>query len=78
VRIVGAIFAAMKAKPNLTVIEGVVRAIRPDAGGYGSNVDIEVSRNVSPEDGGDFLKPKPAAWSPVNFLGFIFGLGWCR
>jgi hypothetical protein len=49
----------MKVKPNLTVIEGVVRAIRPDAGGYGSNVEIEVSRNVSPDDGDDFLKPKP-------------------
>jgi hypothetical protein len=49
----------MKVKPNLTVIEGVVRAIRPDAGGYGSNVEIVVSRNVSPEEAEDFLKPKP-------------------
>lgn len=49
----------MKVKPNLTVIEGVIRAIRPDPGGYGLNVEIEVSRNVSPAEGEDFLKPKP-------------------
>jgi hypothetical protein len=53
-----AIFAAMKVKPNLTVVEGVVRAIQPDPGGYGSNVEVEVGRNISPADDADFLKPK--------------------
>ncbi len=46
----------MKAKPNRTVIEGTVRIIRPDEGGYGSNVEIEVSRNLSPMEDADFLK----------------------
>jgi len=48
----------MQAKPNQTVIEGTVRAIQSDAGGYGSNVEIEVSRNLSPEEEADFLKPQ--------------------
>lgn len=48
----------MLSKPNQTVVEGTVRAIRPDEGGSGWNVEIAVSRNVSPEAGADFLKPK--------------------
>jgi hypothetical protein len=46
----------MLAKPNQTVIEGTVRAIRADEGGFGTNVEIEVDRNVSPSDDADFLK----------------------
>jgi hypothetical protein len=56
---VGVIFEAMKAKPNQTLLEGTVRAIRPDPGGYGSNVEIEVSGNLSPVADADFLKPQP-------------------
>ena len=54
----GAILEGMQTKPNQTVIEGTVRAIRPDPGGYGSNVEIEVSGNVSPVKDADFLKPQ--------------------
>lgn len=46
----------MLAKPNQTVLEGTVRAISTDAGGFGSNVEIEVKRNVSPSDDADLLK----------------------
>jgi len=53
-----AIVAAMQAPPNQTVIEGTLRAIRPDAGGYGWNVEIEVARNLSPLADADFLKPQ--------------------
>lgn len=48
----------MNSKPNQTLIEGTVRAISPDAGGYGANVEVEVSRNLSPVADADFLKPK--------------------
>jgi acyl-coenzyme A thioesterase PaaI-like protein len=48
----------MKAKPNQTLLEGTVRAIHPDAGGYGSNVEIEVSRNLSRVADADFLRPR--------------------
>lgn len=48
----------MQSQPNQTLIEGTVRAIRPDVGGYGWNVEIAVSRNVSPEADADFLKPR--------------------
>ena len=47
----------MTAKPNQTVIEGAVRALRPAEGGCGTNVEIEVRRNLSPLADADFLKP---------------------
>ena len=54
----GAILEGMQSKPNKTLVEGTVRSVRPDAGGYGSNVEIEVSGNVSPVEDADFLKPQ--------------------
>jgi len=49
----------MQSQPNQTVIEGTVRAIQPEAGGYGSLVEIAVSRNLSPAEDADFLKSQP-------------------
>lgn len=48
----------MQSQKNQTVIEGTVRGIRLDKGGYGLNVEIEVSRNLSPVEDADFLKPQ--------------------
>ncbi len=49
----------MLAKPNTTVVEGKVGAIRPHADGWGADVDLEVLRNVSPNKASDFLSPEP-------------------
>ncbi len=47
----------MLAKPNRTVIEGAVRAIRPAKGGVGHDFEIEVRRNLSLGTQEDFIQP---------------------
>lgn len=52
---------AMKAAPNKTILTGRLKTYTPAPDGYGGEVEIEVAANVSPEPGGDFLKPQPGA-----------------
>ena len=47
----------MLAKPNKTVIEGVVRAITPASQGDGHQIEIEVHRNLSHGRSDDFIQP---------------------
>ena len=49
----------MMAQPNETVLEGTVEAVRPQADGWGAEVDFKVNRNVSQGDAKDFLQPRP-------------------
>lgn len=48
----------MLARPNHTVIEGTVRAVRPHPEGQGIAVELTVSKNVSPSEADDFIRPK--------------------
>jgi hypothetical protein len=47
----------MLAKPNKTVIEGAVRAIKPAKDGVGHDFEIEVYRNLSLGHEEDFIQP---------------------
>jgi hypothetical protein len=47
----------MLAKPNRTVIEGAVRAIKPAKDGVGHDFEIEVHRNLSLGHQDDFIQP---------------------
>jgi hypothetical protein len=47
----------MLIKPNKTVIEGTVRAIKPAAEGEGHEVEIQVDRNLSLGSTDDFIQP---------------------
>ena len=47
----------MLAKPNKTVIEGIVRAIAPASGGQGHEIEIQVYRNLSRGRSDDFIQP---------------------
>ena len=49
----------MLVRPNQTVVEGTVKAIRPQPEGWGAEIDLEVQRNLSPVPEDDFLKPQP-------------------
>jgi hypothetical protein len=49
----------MQIKPNSTLVEGLVRAVRPHPEGWGSEVELEVLDNLSPEPAADFLQPAP-------------------
>jgi hypothetical protein len=51
----------MLVKPNKTVVEAKVRAVRPREDGWGADVDFEVLRNVSPSPESDFLRPRPGS-----------------
>jgi hypothetical protein len=46
----------MQIKPNRTVLEGLVREIRPQPDGWGADVDLDVLSNLSPEASEDFLR----------------------
>ena len=48
----------MLAKPNHTIIEGMVRAVRPHPEGQGFAVELAVSKNVSPAEADDFIRPE--------------------
>ena len=48
-------------QPNKTVFAGRVRAIRPDPGGRGTEVELEVLANESPSAERDFLRPAPGS-----------------
>jgi len=47
----------MQVRPNKTIVEGKVCAIQPEKSGHGVEVQLEVSRNVSPKAEDDFLRP---------------------
>jgi hypothetical protein len=47
----------MLVKPNQTVLEGRVEAIRPEPDGWGAEVELRVERNESPSEDEDFLRP---------------------
>ncbi len=51
----------MLIKPNQTHLKGVVRAIHPEADGWGANVELEVMQNESPSEDEDFLQPDPGS-----------------
>lgn len=51
----------MLVKPNRTLLRGKVRAIRPEADGWGAEVDLEVEENLSASEDEDFLRPQPGA-----------------
>ena len=48
----------MLARPNHTVVEGTVRAVRPHPEGQGIAVELTVSKNVSPAKADDFIRPE--------------------
>jgi hypothetical protein len=47
----------MQVRPNTTVVRGKVAAIRPEADGWGAEVDLRVDQNESPNSEEDFLRP---------------------
>jgi hypothetical protein len=47
----------MQVMPNQTVLQGRVRAIRPEADGWGANIELLVVQNESPSEQNDFLRP---------------------
>lgn len=47
----------MLAKPNTTLIEGAVTAIKPAKDGIGHDFEIEVHRNLSLGKDEDFIQP---------------------
>ncbi|HEX8998958.1 MAG TPA: hypothetical protein VGB07_03595 [Blastocatellia bacterium] len=49
----------MLIKPNRTIFTGHVRAIRPEADGWGANVELLVEQNESASREEDFLRPEP-------------------
>lgn len=59
--ILGYLEGIMQVKPNHTIMQGRVRAIRPEADGWGAHVDLLVMRNESPSQDEDFLRPAPGS-----------------
>lgn len=51
----------MLVQPNQTIVQGHVRAVRPEADGWGADVDLDVLRNESPDPETDFLRPEPGS-----------------
>lgn len=51
----------MQTKPNQTVLKGRVCAIRPEADGWGADVELLVMQNESPSEDEDFLRPAPGS-----------------
>ncbi|SFQ79938.1 hypothetical protein SAMN04515668_4518 [Hymenobacter arizonensis] len=51
----------MLAKPNKSVFQGRVRAIRSEEDGWGANIDLVVTKNESPILERDFLRPAPGS-----------------
>lgn len=48
----------MQIKPNKTLLKGRVRAIRPEADGWGADVDLVVLENKSLSKKNDFIRPE--------------------
>ena len=48
----------MLAKPNKTVVEGTVRAVKAASDGQGHDIEIEVCRNLSRGRSDDFIRPE--------------------
>lgn len=48
----------MHTKPNSTRLTGRVAAIRPEADGWGAEVDLDVLSNDTPSPDGDFIRPQ--------------------
>lgn len=51
----------MQVKPNHSILQGRVRAIRPETDGWGADVDLLIMRNESPSQDEDFLRPAPGS-----------------
>lgn len=51
----------MQVKPNQTILQGRVCAIRPEADGWGADVELLVVENESPSEEEDYLRPAPGA-----------------
>ena len=51
----------MQVMPNQTVLQGRVRAIHPEADGWGANIELLVVQNESPTEEEDFLRPAPGS-----------------
>lgn len=51
----------MLVMPNQTVLDAVVEAIRPEADGWGAQIDLQVERNLSAGSDADFLRLAPGA-----------------
>lgn len=51
----------MQVRPNQTILQGRVRAIRPEADGWGATIELLVIKNESPSEEDDFLRPVPGA-----------------
>jgi hypothetical protein len=51
----------MQIMPNETVLQGRVRAIRPEADGWGANIELLIVQNESPSEERDFLRPTPGS-----------------
>ena len=49
----------MQVRPNQTVLQVRVRAIRPEADGWGATIELLVAHNESPSEQDDFLRPAP-------------------
>ena len=48
----------MKAAPNQTSVKAVIKRVAPAADGHGSELDLEILANESPNPDADFLQPK--------------------
>ncbi len=51
----------MRVKPNETVVQAQVVAIRPEPDGRGAEVDLRIISNESSTPGRDFLQPEPGS-----------------
>jgi hypothetical protein len=49
----------VKVAPNKTIVTGRLRSYEPAADGFGGYVEIEISKNESPDPAADFIRPKP-------------------
>lgn len=56
----------MRVKPNRTSLKGKIRAIRPEADGWGAEIELLVTRNESASSERDFLQPEPG--TTMNFF----------
>lgn len=49
----------MQTHPNRTIVTGVLQRYEAAADGIGGDIEIEVSRNLSPDPASDFIRPEP-------------------
>lgn len=48
----------MIVRPNQTIVEGSVRSSRPAPDGRGTELILDVQKNLSPNESEDFIRPK--------------------